>query len=248
MRIQEIQRTGSQGPKPKQPPQPRSMQVPAGVKPVQGAPHLGYVWLGGRGQIASAFTGADYMLRLYDLNRKAYIGFLALRSYGGFPLPRSMQVANTQIEDAYRGQGLGQSLYGVALKELGLTIVADETQTPEARRLWANLSRIPGVMVRGWINFNASDVDSERDIFGNAKDNLRRIAKLQGLSKGQTPRPLVMPKDPYGLVYFDFPVQSGAGGDKLQAAENLAAIYTKYHPEDNRRNYDVGLFARWTGQ
>ena len=248
MKIKEIQRTGSQGPKPKQPPKPVSMQLPAGIKPVQGAPQLGYVWSGGRGQVASAFTGADHMLRLYDLKRKAYIGYLALRSYGAFPLRRSMQVANTQIEDAYRGQGLGQSLYGVALKELGLTIVADDTQTPEARRLWANLSRIPGVTVRGWINFNASDVDPEQDLFGNAKDNLRRIARLQGLAPGQKPRPLVKPKDPYDFVYFDFPVQSGTGGAELQAAENLAAIYTKYHPEDNRRDYDVGLYAKWTGQ
>lgn len=248
MKLQEIQRTKSQGPKPKKPPQPSSMQLPAGIQPVQGAPELGYVWAGGRGQVASAFTGADHMLRLYDLKRKAYIGYLALRSYGAFPLRRSMQVANTQIEDAYRGQGLGQSLYGVALKELGLTIVADDTQTPEARRLWANLSRIPGVTVRGWINFNASDVDIEQDLFGNAKDNLRRIARLQGLGPDQTPQPLRKPKDPYDLVYFDFPIQSGLGGRELQAAEKLAAIYTSYHPEDNRRNYDVGLYAKWTGQ
>lgn len=248
MKIQEIQRTGSEGPKPEQPPQPRSMKLPAGVKPVQGAPQLGYLFSGGRGQMASAFTGADHQLRLYDLKRRAYIGYLALRSYGAFPLPRSMQVANTRIEDAYRGQGLGQSLYGVVLKELGIIIVADDTQTPEARRLWANLSRIPGVSVKGWISFNASDLDVDRDLSGNAKTNLRKIARLQGLGPGQNPRPLLQPRGAYDSVYFDFPVQSGAGGVELQAAENLAAIYTKYHPEDNRRNYDVGLYAKWTGQ
>jgi len=75
-----------------------------------------------------------------------------------------------------------------------------------------------------------------------------RTARLQRLPQGQKPQPLNRPKGEFDSVYFDFPVQSGPGGQELQAAENLAAIYTKYHPEDNRRNYDVGLYAKWTGQ
>lgn len=244
MRINEIQRTPTSRPEDGD---PQSEKISLeGVKLVPGAPNLGYILVGGRGQMMSAFTGANYILSLVDLKKSKTIGWLGL-SDTIFPLPKSKQVTNALIYPEYRGKGLGQSLYGVATKVLGMTIVADDTQTPEARRLWTNLSSIPGVSVRGWINFSASEVDPEQDLFGNAKDNLRRIARLQGLPKGQTPRPLKKPDDPYGYVYFDFPVQSGIGGKELQAAENLAAIYTNYHPEDNRRSYDVGLYARWIG-
>lgn len=79
----------------------------------------------------------------------------------------------------------------------------------------------------------------------NTRANQRRIARLQRL---QTPKPMNRPQNQYDTVYFDFPVQSGPGGQELQAAENLAAIYTRDHPEDNHRSYDVGLFAKWTRQ
>lgn len=246
MRLTEIQRTPTERPEAGQS-QNAEKGIPKGVKPVPGAPNLGYLLIGGRGQMMTAFSGANYRLHLYDLKRSAPIGWLALRDTI-FPLPNSKQVANAIIYPEYRGQGLGQSLYGVATKVLGMTIVADDTQTPEARRLWANLYNIPGVSVRGWINFSDSDVNPANDIFGNAQHNLRKIARLQGLPKGQTPRPLKGSKGRSDFVYFDFPVTSGLDGRELQAAEKLAAIYTSYHPEDNRRDYDVGLYARWTGQ
>ena len=246
MRLGEIQRTPSEGPVTDKD-EPRTARLPKGIKTVPGAPNLGYQFEGGPGQMRSMFTGASHELFLYDLKNSAQIGWLTLREAGTFPLPKSFQVANAQIYDAYRGRGLGQSLYGVALKVLGLTIVADETQTPEARRLWVNLHGVPGVNIRGWINFMAEDVFPEFDKFNmnNTRANQRQIARLQGL---QTPRPLSPPRNQFDTVYFDFPVQSGPDGQELQAAENLAAIYTRYHPEDNRRNYDVGLFAKWTGQ
>lgn len=244
MRLGEIQRTPTARP---QDGDPQSEKIPLqGVKPVPGAANLGYYLTGGRGQMMSIFTGANYILSLVDMKKSKIIGNLFLRDTI-FPLPKSRQVTNAMIYPEYRGRGLGQSLYGVALKLLGMTIVADDSQTPEARRLWTNLSSIPGVSVRGWINFNASAVDPEQDLFGNAKDNLRRIARLQGLPKGQMPRPLRRSDNPDGFVYFDFPIQSGPDGQELKAAENIAAIYTSYHPEDNRRSYDVGLYARWTG-
>ncbi len=246
MRLGEIQRTPTERPQAGQEPNVET-GIPKGVKQVPGAPNLGYLLIGGRGQMMSAFSGANYRLHLYDLKRSAPIGWLALRDTI-FPLPNSKQVANAIIYPEYRGQGLGQSLYGVAIKVLGMTIVADDTQTPEARRLWANLHNIPGVSVRGWINFMDSDVNLANDLFGNAQYNLRRIARLQGLPKGQTPRPLGKAKGRSDHVYFDFPVTSGIDGRELQAAEKLAAIYTSYHPEDNSRDYDVGLYARWTGQ
>ena len=240
MRIGEIQRAPTQDPKDDKA-QPQQVKLPPNVKPVPGAPNLGYVLQGGSGQTISAFTGASHRLVLFDLKRSATIGWLSLRPMR-FPIPKSMQVANAMIYDAYRGQGLGQSLYGVAIKLLGFTIVADETQTPEARRLWNNLHGIPGVSVRGWINFFAQDVIPKFDKYGmnDTKRNQKRIAQLHA-------EQLNSPKDEHDMVYFGFPVQSGPGGEELQAAEKFAAIYTRYHPEDNPRDFDVGLYARWTG-
>ena len=244
MRIREIERTKSQGPVDTND-SPRLMKkLPAGVKPVPGAPNLGYQFEGGSGQMQSMFTGASHKLILYDLKQTAPIGWLALRGAGTFPLPKSFQVANAMIYDAYRGRGLGQSLYGVAIKVLGLTLMADDSQTEEARRLWVNLHSIPGVNIRGWINFMAHDVFPEFDKYSmnDTKRNQKRIARLQGLS---APKPLNRPKDEFDMVYFDFPVQSGPGGQELQAAEKFASIYTRYHPEDNPRDFDVGLYAKW---
>lgn len=225
----------------------QTSSIPPNIKKIAGAPNLGYITVGGsRDDYLTLFSGANLIIHLFDLKGRAQIGYLALRP-SNFPLPNSAAVANVLIHPYYRGRGLGQSLYGVAVKELGMTIVSDDTQTPEARRMWVNLHNIPGVSVRGWINFSSSDVDPTNDLFGNAQYNLKRIARLQGLPKGQTPRPLGKSSKRGDFVYFDFPVQSGLGGTELQAAEKLAAIYTSYHPEDNRRDYDVGLYARWTG-
>lgn len=250
MKITEIERTKSEGPVDKTDVPRRPPKLPKGIKSVPGAANLGYIFAGGPGQMRSMFTGASHQLALYDLKNSAQIGWLNLRGAGGFPLPNSYQVANTQIYDAYRGQGLGQSLYGVALKVLGIVLVADYSQTPEARRLWANLHRIPGVDIRGWIQFQGQDVVHELDKYqmSDIKGNLRRIAKLQDLKSGQKPTPLNIPTDPLDDVYYDFPVQSGLDGKELQADKKGAAIYTNYPPEDNPRNYDVGLYARWTGK
>ncbi len=247
MKIKEIQRTPSEGP-PDSAARPTQKRMPDGVKRIPGAPNLGYLFTGGRGQVVSVFTGANYLLSLYDLKRSAEIGWLAMRSTS-FPFPKSMQVANVKIHDEYRGRGMGQSLYGVAIKILGVTLVADDTQTPEARRLWANLHSVPGVSVRGWISFPAQMVMPEFDDYSmfDAEQNLRKIAQLQRLPRGQQPQPLVEPKDGYDDAYFDFPVVSGPDGQELKAAKNIAAIYTRNHPEDNRNDYEVGLFARWPG-
>lgn len=249
MKIKEIQRTPSEGPPTSAGiARPIQRRMPNGVKRIPGAPNLGYLFTGGKDQVVTVFTGANYLLSLYDLKRSAEIGWLAMRSTS-FPFPKSMQVANVKIHDEYRGRGMGQSLYGVAIKILGITIVADETQTPEARRLWANLHSVHGVSVRGWISFPAQMVMPEFDDYEmfDTEQNLRKIAQLQRLPRGQQPQPLVEPKDGYDDAYFDFPVVSGPDGQELKAAKNIAAIYTKNHPEDNRLDYEVGLFARWTG-
>ena len=50
----------------------------------------------------------------------------------------------------YKGQGIGKSLYGIALTILGLTLETGETQTKHGQRMWIMLNSIPGVEVLGY--------------------------------------------------------------------------------------------------
>ena len=50
----------------------------------------------------------------------------------------------------YKGQGIGKSLYGIALTILGLTLETGETQTKHGQRMWIMLNSIPGVKVLGY--------------------------------------------------------------------------------------------------
>jgi pyrimidine deaminase RibD-like protein len=61
----------------------------------------------------------------------------------------SWQVATVATQPDYRGKGLGQSLYGIALSILKLTLRAGKTQTKHGREMWLKLNNIPGVEVQG---------------------------------------------------------------------------------------------------
>jgi hypothetical protein len=61
----------------------------------------------------------------------------------------SWQVASVATQPEYRGKALGQSLYGIALSILKLTLKAGKTQTKHGRQMWLKLNNIPGVEVQG---------------------------------------------------------------------------------------------------
>jgi len=63
---------------------------------------------------------------------------------------KTWQVENVATDPAYRGQGLGKALYGIALSILKLTVEAGETQTKHGQRMWIMLNSIPGVEVQGY--------------------------------------------------------------------------------------------------
>ena len=130
MRIQEIQR------KPNDPADysTRNRIVKSadlkGLKMVPGSDRLGYRF----GPMATVFTGATHGIELYDVKNRRFVGYLALAK-SILPMPNSYRVANVNIDGDYRGRGLGQTLYGIAMKLLGITIEADDTQTRAARSM-----------------------------------------------------------------------------------------------------------------
>lgn len=204
-----------------------------GLKMVPSSDRLGYKF----GAMATVFTGATHGISLYDVKDRRYVGYLAL-ARSALPLPKSYRVANVNIDQDYRGQGLGQTLYGIAMKLLGLTIEADDTQTKAARSMWVALSQIPGVEVRGYATVYESDWD-QRNNLDNVYDEdayrlIRALLRAGGQEIGRS----------HQMVYVSFPV---VGGDQqeLKAVQQGLAIYSARHPEEG--GTDNGLYARWAG-
>ena len=140
-------------------------------------------------------------------------------------------VANVEVDIQYRGQGLGQMLYVIATKLLGLTIVADETQTPQARRLWVNLHQVPGMEVSGYAAVFASDWAEYPDVYDLDADRLIKIlkrinAEIIGRKRGQ--------------IILGFPVIGGPNGKELQSVNRGLQLYGAKHPDEG--GTDNGLY------
>jgi hypothetical protein len=240
MRIQEIQRTAGD----KEGISTKGLNFDkktlSQIKMLPGSNRFGYVAGGNRSVIFSA----DYIIDLFDVKhpkdglRKA--GFLALREAPWFPVKNSYQVSNVAIDNEYRGQGLGQSLYGIATKLLGMTIVADDEQTPEARSSWLRLSQVPGVVIRGYTSLFADDWDNQdnrSEIYDeSAKRLISALLRAGGQELGETPP----------FVYVSFPVGANADKTELQSIQKGISIYSARHPEDGGTTN--GLYARWGGK
>lgn len=204
------------------------------IKMVPGNKRYGYTF----GIHRSEYTGSSQAVFLYDLKNAKNpitVGYLALRPTS-FVFPKSYAVANVAVGSQYRGQGLGQILYIIATKLLGLTIVADETQTPQARRLWVHLHQVPGMEVSGYASVFASDWAEYPDVYDLDADKLIKIlkrinAQIIGRKRGQ--------------IILGFPVIGGPNGKELQSVNRGLQLYSAKHPDEG--GTDNGLYARWTG-
>lgn len=233
--LAEIQRTGTDRDKTDYSKEKISQKTLRRVRMIPGSKQYGYEAAPGRTKL----TQADYLIHLIDVPARRYIGWLGLKSASWFPIKKSYQVANIAIDDAYRGLGLGQSLYGIALSLLGFTIVAGETQTPEARRAWVRMNSIPGVLIRGYTSVFADDWDLRNNRSEIYDDSAARLigALLRGDGK-------VIGKAT-NFVYVSFPVGINADQTELQSIQKGIAIYSARHPEEG--GTDNGLYARWVG-
>ena len=81
------------------------------------------------------------------------IGGLDIDDHG-----KMFEVDKIQVLPKYQGQGLGMSLYGIALSILKKPLVAGTAQTPDSQRAWLRLSQIPGVQVMGLLQIQQSQV------------------------------------------------------------------------------------------
>jgi hypothetical protein len=242
MRIQEIQRVPGDKEGLSTKGQHYDNKTLSMIKMLPGSQRFGYT-SGAAGRAGSFLTGADTIIELFDVKhpedglRKA--GFLSLRSAPWFPIKNSYQVANVGLDGEYRGQGLGQNLYGIAMKLLGMTIVADDTQTPQARSSWLRLSQVPGVSINGYASLFSDDWalrNNRSEIYDDSAARLiGALSKAGGQVLGKTS----------DFVYVSFPVGANADQTELQSIQKGIAIYSARHPEEGGTGH--GLYARWSG-
>ena len=213
------------------------------IKMLPGSQRFGYT-AGAAGGAASFLTNADTIIELFDVKhpqdglRKA--GFLSLRSAPWFPIKNSYQVANVGLDSEYRGTGLGQSLYGIAMKLLKMTIVADDTQTPQARSSWLRLSQVPGVAINGYASLFSDEWAQRNNPDEIYDDSALRLIRALSRAGGQ-----VIGKNS-DFVYVSFPVGANADKGELQAIQKGIAVYSSQHPEEGGTTN--GLYARWGNQ
>ena len=217
----------------------------ADLKMVPNSDQYGYVIKTLRDSERVNLTGTDLTISFYDTKTPEEIiniGYISFRNVSFPPAKKAVQVTNVLLDNRYRGKGVGIMMYTTIL-QLGYTIVADETQTPQARKLWVNLNQTPGVEVRGRIEIMRSDIDVENASEWNqekVKANIKKLKNIGATVYGKL--------DDYkfnDFVPFDFIVKSGKAGAELSARG--IKLYSNKHPEDIEEDYYVNLYARWIG-
>lgn len=243
MRIQEIERTPADTDDWQS--NERHKKIPAGLVMIPGSDQYGYVFQPLKGRNRLNLTGTDLTIGFYDtktLNGALLIGYISFRNIKFPPYQKAIQVSNVALDSRYRGQGLGIIMYTTVLR-MGYTIVADDTQTPQARKLWVKLIKeTPGVEVRGRVEIlhDYIDIENAFDEWDKkiVRATLRKLKNVGAVMVGN-----IDDYDDY--VPFDFPVQPGKNDSEL-AARGFK-LYSNNSSYDNDQDYFVFLYARWVG-
>ena len=241
MRIHEIQRTPDFAKKIKSEKQPIPNKIVKNITMLPGSKRFGYVFR----PINASVTGASHALELYDMKSPnktiEYVAFLLLARYKSFPAKNAWIVTNVGVEDDYRGKGYGLTLYIIATKYLNMTIVADETQTKSARRMWVNLSNVPEIQVYGYTYVGKDSWENRNNPDEFMDENDKRIIKLLQKAGG-----FELPgKDKY-YTYVAFPVQGGPDDPELKSIQKGLSIYSREHPDSG--GTINGLIARYANK
>jgi hypothetical protein len=212
------------------------------LKPVPQNPDYYYHYDLFRGMDRLNLTGTDGQFTFYrKINNTTaeMIGYIKFRANNTDGLSQAIQVSNTAVDSEYRGRGVGLMMYGVVLG-LGYTIVADESQTPQARRLWAKLAGMPGVTVRGLVEVPVQYTDPEQRI----RYHPSTIEGIDGLLRGLRAEEIGHSGGRWtGYTIYHFPLRSQRGGAELGARG--ARLYTRDTGSDFDHDDDLfwGMYA-----
>lgn len=172
------------------------------------------------------FTNSDGQFTLYHKindTTAEMIGYIKFRIHTLSGLPNAIQISNTGLHTEYRGRGFGLMMYNVMMG-LGYTIIADESQTPQARKLWVKLANAPGVKVRGIVWVPKEYIDPEL----SKRYTPASISEINTLLKKINAHPMSQGTHRRGYIAFEFPLQSN--GEELGA--DGARLYTNSSSED----------------
>jgi hypothetical protein len=170
-----------------------------------------------------------------DTRAEESVGYLDLNRNPYFPLKNAHSVDMIVVNPQRRGEGIAKSLYGIYLSILKYPLLSGSDQTPGGRRNWLSLSQIPGVTVRGYVNFRDEwfdgkefDADTNSKKFDQFVDD---IMTMGGDYLGER----------RGVHFFAFDVVPGSGELKPVVKRQLK-LYG-YNAFTN-----PGLYAVWDGQ
>jgi GNAT superfamily N-acetyltransferase len=186
------------------------------IKPLPGGSGFGYY---------TRETPASIIIYIVDPNKPAeqrdnkndiIVAMLSLEKCQW--IPGSYVVGSVTTDEAYRGRGLGHSLYGIALSILGLTLVSGTEQTSGGRSIWKIISNFPGVDIKGYTK---------------ATDN-----QTKQLLKQNGAQPLVGD-------YWTFPIKQGKHELK-STIPDVPTYHTQFAKDvPHHKIYRTGLIAKW---
>lgn len=106
-----------------------------------------------------------------DVKDDIIVGMLALSK--SRILSNAYNVDVVTVDEAYRGRGIGHSLYGIALSILKVTLLAGDKQTKDGARMWNMLHNFPGVQINGYFHRPRKVVPGELEYY-------KKIGATQG--------------------------------------------------------------------
>ena len=179
----------------------------------------------------------EIMISILNPNTEEVVGYLKATANDQekyFPIKNAHSVSMIAVDPEWRGQGIAKSLYGVYLSILKYPLLAGSQQTPGGRQNWISLTKVPGVIVRGYVlihdkNFNDEDSSVAFDNF------VDKIMAMGGEYLGNSPSGKTR--------YFAFDVEPGNG--ELQPA--VKKQLQLYHNISYLFHQEVGLYAVWEG-
>ena len=186
------------------------------IKPLPGGSGFGYY---------TRETPAGIIIYMVDPNKPAeqrdnkndiIVAMLSLEKCQW--IPGSYVVGSVTTDEAYRGRGLGHSLYGIALSILGLTLVSGTEQTSGGRSIWKIISNFPGVDIKGYTK---------------ATDNqTKQLLKQNGAQ-------------PLAGDYWTFPIKQGKHELK-STIPDVPTYHTQFAKDvPHHKIYRTGLIAKW---
>jgi hypothetical protein len=190
---------------------------PSTLKPLPGG--SGFVY---------AVESEGYLTKVFIVDPKnnptEAIAVLEL-STDSLPIPgKPLAVETITVDEDYRGRGLAKALYGIVLTIMKRPLTAGFAQTPGGRRNWLSLANISGVEVKGIIQVDHNDPNTNTDDFTD------QLMQLGGQFIGQ---------DEYASCWA-FDVVPGKGELKPYIKNALSKIYDKDGP--------TTLLARWNNE